>query len=48
MKDRAVMLPAQLKPFLWDQLEKVKMIHERDLNEGFGEVYLPFANWQGH
>jgi len=43
MKDRAVMLPAQLKPFLWDQLEKVKIIHEGDLKEGFGEVYLPFA-----
>lgn len=42
MKDRAVMLPEQLKPFLRDQLEKVKMIHDRDLKDGF-EVYLPFA-----
>ena len=43
MKDRAVMLPEQLKPFLRDQLEKVKILHERDLKEGLGEVYFPFA-----
>jgi site-specific recombinase XerD len=24
-------------------LEKVKVVHEEDLAEGFGEVYLPFA-----
>jgi integrase len=24
-------------------LEKVKVLHEQDLAEGFGEVYLPFA-----
>ncbi|MDF1593429.1 MAG: integron integrase [Desulfobacterales bacterium] len=43
MKDRAVMLPEQLKPFLLEQLEKVKIIHNRDLKDGFGEAYLPFA-----
>jgi hypothetical protein len=26
-----------------EQLEKVKIIHARDLKEGLGEVYLPFA-----
>ena len=24
-------------------LERVKVLHERDLSEGFGDVYLPFA-----
>jgi len=25
------------------QIEKVKIIHKHDLNEGFGRVYLPYA-----
>ena len=43
MKDRVTMLPQQLSPLLLDQLEKVKTIHEQDLREGFGDVYLPYA-----
>jgi len=43
MKDRITMLPEQLKPLLLDQVEKVKIIHESDLKDGYGEVYLPFA-----
>jgi len=43
MKDRITMLPEQLKPLLLDQVEKVKIIHEGDLKDGYGEVYLPFA-----
>ena len=43
MKDRVTMLPQQLRPLLLDQLEKVKTIHEQDLREGFGDVYLPYA-----
>jgi len=43
MKDRTTMLPEQLKPFLTDHLEKVKVIHQEDLKRGWGEVYLPSA-----
>jgi integron integrase len=43
MRDRTTMLPEQLKNPLRDQVEKVKLIHDQDLKEGLGEVYLPFA-----
>ena len=43
MKDRSTMLPEQLKPFLLEHLGWVKTMHEQDLQEGLGEVYLPFA-----
>ncbi|MGE5258325.1 MAG: integron integrase [Hyphomicrobiales bacterium] len=43
MKDRATMLPEQLKNLLREQIEKVNMIHDRDIKEGGGEVYLPYA-----
>jgi len=43
MKDRVTMLPEQLRNFLRDQIEKVKMLHDQDLKEGGGEVYLPYA-----
>jgi integron integrase len=43
MKDRVTMLPEQLTPFLSEHLGRVKTIHEQDLREGLGEVYLPFA-----
>ncbi|NUO07724.1 MAG: integron integrase [Candidatus Brocadia sp.] len=42
-KDRLTMLPASLKEPLRKHLEKVKLLHEQDLKEGFGTVYLPFA-----
>jgi integron integrase len=42
-KDRITMLPKQLKIQLIEHLEKVKIIHEKDLKRGFGEVYLPYA-----
>lgn len=42
-KDRATMFPETIKPLLKDQLKKVKVIHEKDLKDGFGEVYLPYA-----
>jgi integron integrase len=42
-KDRVTMLPRQLIDPLRDHLVRVKTIHERDLAEGFGAVYLPFA-----
>ncbi|MBM3358729.1 MAG: integron integrase [Betaproteobacteria bacterium] len=42
-RDRRTMLPERLLEPLRGHLERVKFLHERDLSEGFGEVYLPFA-----
>ena len=42
-KDRVSVLPqTSIKP-LKQQIEKVKMLHEVDLKNGYGEVYLPYA-----
>ncbi len=43
MNDRMTMLPQSLVPPLRAQLETAKTLHEADLAEGFGDVYLPFA-----
>lgn len=42
-KDRVTVLPENLILPLKAHLEKVKALHERDLEAGFGEVYLPDA-----
>ena len=42
-KDRKTMLPLSLIEPLKQQLLRVKALHQRDLREGFGEVYLPYA-----
>lgn len=42
-KDRTTMLPAAVKPALQEHLKEVKRLHEQDLREGCGEVYLPYA-----
>jgi integrase len=42
-KDRVTMLPSTLKARLVEQLAVVKKLHERDLQEGFGEAHLPYA-----
>lgn len=42
-KDRMALLPNDLIPALQHQLERTKAIHQADLAEGHGEVYLPFA-----
>jgi integron integrase len=42
-KDRVTVLPDALEEPLQKQLAFVKTLHENDLEEGFGEVYLPFA-----
>ena len=42
-KDRVTMLPQSFAEPLKRQLEQVKVLHEDDLAEGFGVVYLPFA-----
>lgn len=42
-KDRTTMLPADIIPDLKNHITYVKYIHEDDLKNGFGSVYLPFA-----
>jgi integron integrase len=42
-KSRVTMLPATLTPFLQAHLKRVHCLHERDLENGYGKVYLPFA-----
>jgi integron integrase len=42
-KDRVTMLPDSLLEPLRHHLDRVRALHERDLAEGFGEVYLPDA-----
>jgi integron integrase len=42
-KDRVTMLPDALVPFLREHLQRVRLIHESDLAQGYGSVYLPYA-----
>lgn len=42
-KDRATILPQSLESALLDHLDKVRALHQQDLAEGFGCVYLPYA-----
>ena len=42
-KDRVTMLPESLHEPLQRHLQKVKILHEEDLAEGFGTVQLPHA-----
>jgi integron integrase len=42
-KDRITMLPSSLILPLQQHLETVRAIHQQDLRDGFGAVYLPYA-----
>jgi integron integrase len=42
-KDRLTVLPETVVPSLQAHLEIVKQIHQKDLQEGFGAVSLPYA-----
>ena len=42
-KERVTTFSEKLVPILKDHLQRVKAIHERDLVNGYGEVYLPNA-----
>jgi len=42
-KDRVTTFSASLAPLLQNHLNKVKVIHQKDLAEGYGAVYLPNA-----
>ncbi len=43
MRERVTMLPERLRQPLKVHLEDVRQVHERDLKNGWGRVYLPFA-----
>ena len=43
LKDRTLPLPLKIKDELKIQVEKVKELHQRDLNDGYGSVYIPYA-----
>ena len=42
-KDRRTVLPSALALPLKQQIEKARLFHERDLRQGYGSVYLPYA-----
>jgi len=42
-KDRVTPLASSAIPLLKNHLLRVKVIHEQDLNQGYGEVYMPYA-----
>lgn len=42
-KDRVTMLPPSLAEPLRRQIERAKVLHEKDVREGYGMVYLPYA-----
>jgi integron integrase len=42
-KDRTSILPRNLREELQAQIKAVKALHHQDLEEGFGEVYIPEA-----
>jgi integron integrase len=42
-KDRITMFPAVIKPALTTHLTRVREVHQRDLQRGFGRVLLPDA-----
>ena len=42
-KDRTTILPKNVQDELLKQVQAVKALHYKDLEEGFGEVYIPEA-----
>ena len=42
-KDRRTMLPRSMVEPLRGQLNRIRLFHEQDLQNGVGPVYLPFA-----
>jgi len=42
-KDRVTTVSSELMMPIKDHLERVKLIHDKDLHEGYGSVYLPYA-----
>lgn len=42
-KDRVTTFPSSVIPLIQNHLARVRMIHREDLNQGHGEVHLPYA-----
>ena len=42
-KDRVTPFPVSVAPLLQSHLTRVKAIHEKDITDGYGDVYLPYA-----
>jgi integron integrase len=42
-KDRSTLLPESIKTDLYMHLERVRALHDKDLQAGYGDVYLPEA-----
>lgn len=42
-KDRTTLLPERLKAPLQEQIAYVAKLHRRDLEDGYGEAYMPYA-----
>ena len=42
-KDRVATFPAIVIPFFKNHLARVKITHQKDLQDGYGAVYLPHA-----
>lgn len=42
-KDRTTLLPQSLEELLREQIAVVDKLHRRDMEDGFGDVYLPYA-----
>jgi integron integrase len=42
-KDRVTTFPSSIIPLLENHLAKVEILHQQDLRQGYGEVYLPYA-----
>lgn len=42
-KDRITVLPQCCRQQLIEQVERIRRLHKRDLESGFGKVYLPHA-----
>ncbi len=42
-KDRTTVLPQVIKQSLQEHLKTVKKLHEKDLRESYGSVYLQYA-----
>jgi integron integrase len=40
-KDRSTILAQQIQPELQAHLQRIKVLHEKDLQDGFGEVFMP-------
>ena len=42
-KDRTTLFPESLHPLMKSQVEAVEKLHQEDLTDGYGDVYLPNA-----